>query len=186
MRSEAINLYEQVFERWLREQKIAYQSVVQTQRVETPAESVKNFDFLLRPGSPAPILVELKGRTFHGSSLAGLKGLDSWVTFEDVEALSYWLEAFRPAAPQAGAVFVFLFRLEQMDTESDGLEFYEFEDMRFVMFFVPLERYRSGMKQRSPKWQTVMLPPEEFRRSALPISELVRTQKNSINAKDTA
>jgi hypothetical protein len=186
MRSEAINLYEQVFESWLREQKIAYKSVVQTQRIETPADSVKNFDFLLWPGSPAPMLVELKGRTFHGSSLAGRRGLDSWVTFEDVQALSYWLDAFSRKTPDARAVFVFLFRLEQIDIESDGLEIYEYQGGRFVMLSVALERYRRAMKQRSPKWQTVMLPADEFRRSAVPVTELFTDQHVTRKAKETA
>jgi len=38
--------------------------------------------------------VEVKGRTFHGTSLSGLKGLDGWVTFEDVQGLSELAGAF--------------------------------------------------------------------------------------------
>jgi hypothetical protein len=165
---EPVNLYEQVFESCLREHKIVFESVVQTQRVEAGAGSVKNFDFLLHPKSDAPVLVELKGRTFHGGSLAGLKGLDAWVTFEDVQALSYWLNVCRQAKPATQAAFVFVFRMEQVDIETDGQVLYEYGGERFLMLAVPLEDYRKAMKRRSPRWQTVTLSAQDFRRVARP------------------
>lgn len=179
MRTETVNLYEQVFESWLREQKIAFQSVVQTQRIETPAASIKNFDFLLWPDSPAPVLVELKGRTFHGSSLVALRGLDSWVTFEDVEALAYWRDRYVQATPQTRAVFVFVYQCVQVDIETDGWPVYDFGPRRFILLFAPLDDYRRRMKCRSPKWQTVMLPADDFRRVAKPIDELLKHDNES-------
>lgn len=176
MHSLSINLYEQAFESRLREQKIAFESVVQTQRVESGGESVKNFDFVLQPASDRPILVELKGRTFHGRSLAGLKGLDAWVTFEDVEALSYWLDAARQKTPGASAVIVFVYRLEQIDVESDGWPLYDFGGERFLMLFIELEHYRKAMKCRSPKWQTVNVTAGDFRNYAKPIDFIFATE----------
>jgi len=86
MKSDQANLYEQAFECFLTENKIPFIWVDQSKRPEFFESSVKNFDFLLHPDSQSPILVELKGRTFKGDSLAGLKGLDGWATFEDVQA----------------------------------------------------------------------------------------------------
>lgn len=164
MYQEPVNLYEQVFESALRERKIAFESVVQTQRVEAGGGSVKNFDFLLRPQSDAPVLVELKGRTFHGGSLAGLKGLDAWVTFEDVQALSYWLDVYSQEKPAARAAFVFVFRMEQVDIETDGQVLYEYAGERYLVLSAALEDYRRVMRRRSRKWQTVTLAAEDFRR----------------------
>ncbi|MCE5187437.1 MAG: HYExAFE family protein [Planctomycetaceae bacterium] len=169
MISESVNIYEQAFACWLREQKIAYESVVQTERVASGGDSIKNFDFVLRPDSSEPVLVELKGRTFHGRSLAGLRGLDSWVTFEDVEALSHWLSVFARTRAAARAVFVFVFRLELPDVENDGVPIHDYEGRRYVMFFIELQRYRELMKCRSPKWQTVTLAAEHFRNYAKPV-----------------
>lgn len=169
MHSPVVNVYEQVFESRLREQKIAFESVVQTERVETAASSVKNFDFVLWPRSQSPVLVEVKGRTFHGTNLAGLKGLDAWVTFEDVEALSHWLLALRRKTPHARAIFVFVFRLEQVDVDSDGMLIYEFGGERYVMLYIELEHYRRHIKCRSPKWQTVMPAAADFRQYAKPV-----------------
>lgn len=180
MHSAVINVYEQAFQSRLREQKIAFESVVQTERVEAGGLSVKNFDFVLWPTSDRPTLVELKGRTFHRTSLAGLKGLDAWVTFEDAEAMSYWLEILRRKKPFARAIFVFVFRLEQVDVESDGLPIYEFGGRRFLMLFIELEHYRQSMKCRSPKWQTVVPAAEDFRRFAHPIDDLFAAENNKV------
>lgn len=175
MRSEQPNIYEQVFACWLGENHIPYTEIDQTKRFSVEHQNVKNFDFLVRPRSPHPVLVEVKGRTFHGSSLAGLKGLDGWATLEDVEALSYWQSCFRQEKPETEAVFVFVFALEQIDVETDGQAVYDFAGGRFLLLAVPLGAYRDGMKARSPKWQTVTLSAEGFRRYAVPVKEILNT-----------
>jgi hypothetical protein len=117
--------------------------------------------------------VELKGRTFHGCSLAGLKGLAAWVTFEDVQALSYWLDVYRQRKPKAQAAFVFVFRMAQVDIETDGQSLYEYGGERFLVLSTALDDYRRGMKRRSTKWQTVMLAAEDFRRVVKPFDWLL-------------
>ena len=104
MQTEQANLYEQAFEGFLTENKIPFIWVDQSKRPEFCEPSIKNFDFLLYPDSESPVLIELKGRTFKGDSLAGLKGLDGWATFEDVQALSQWLAQFRRDFPAAGGL----------------------------------------------------------------------------------
>ena len=173
MQFEQANIYEQVFACWLVENHIPFVGVDQTKRFNCQCEDIKNFDFLLHPDSANPILTEVKGRTFHGSSLVGLKGLDGWVTFEDAQALSYWLGCFQKEKPEAKAVFVFVFRLEQIDVETDGRCVYDFGDQRFLLLAVPLGWYRACMKPRSPKWQTVSVPAEDFRRYAVPVRDII-------------
>lgn len=172
MYSESINLYEQVFESWLRENHIPFVCIDQTHRFEQGPDDIKNFDFLLRPDSQHPILVELKGRTFNGISLAGLKGLDGWVTFEDVQALSRWLARFRGDFPAAQAFFVFVFRFANIDVETDGWGVYDYSGQRFLFLAIPLEKYAGAMRVRSPKWQTVTLPADDFRQWAIPMDPL--------------
>ncbi|MBC8378151.1 MAG: HYExAFE family protein [Planctomycetes bacterium] len=172
MQSEQPNIYEQVFACWLSENRIPFQSVEQLKRFTDQQADIKNFDFLIAGDTAFPVLVELKGRTFHGASLAGLKGLDGWVTLEDVEALSYWQSFFQREKPGSRAFFVFVFRLEQIDVETDGQAVYDFENDRFLLLSVPLERYRACMKQRSPKWQTVTVSAEDFRRYAMPVRDV--------------
>ena len=171
MQFEQSNVYEEVFACWLRERHINFVDVNQSKRFSIEQQGVKNFDFLLRPRSKRPLLAEVKGRTFHGRSLAGLKGLDGWVTLEDVESLTYWQQRFQQDKPEAKGVFVFVFAVEQIDVETDGQPVYDFDGRRFLLLAVPLEHYHACMKQRSPKWQTVTLSAENFRRYAIPVEQ---------------
>jgi hypothetical protein len=177
MKSDQANLYEQAFECFLTENKIPFVWVDQSKRPEFFESSVKNFDFLLYPDSEHPVLVELKGRTFKGDSLAGLKGLDGWATFEDVQALSQWLIRFRKDSPAAQAFFVFAFRFANIDVETDGMGVYDWAEKRFLFLAIPLEKYAAAMKIRSPKWQTVTLPAEDFRQWAMPIDAFLLPQR---------
>ena len=173
MQFEQGNIYEQVFACWLAEHHIRFVEVDQSKRFSHLRQDIKNFDFLVHPDSANPLLVEVKGRTFHGASLAGLKGLDGWATFEDVEALGFWLGCFQKEKLAARAVFVFVFRLEQIDVETDGLCVYDFGGERFLLLAVPLERYRACMKPRSPKWRTVSVPAQDFRQYAVPVRDII-------------
>ena len=176
MQFEQGKIYEQVFACWLAEYHIEFIEVDQSKRFNCQQEDIKNFDFLVHPDSANPLLVEVKGRTFHGMSLAGLKGLDGWATFEDVESLGFWLGVFQKEKPSAKAVFVFVFRLEQIDVETDGLCVYDFDGKRFLLLAVPLEAYRACMKPRSPKWQTVTLAAEDFREYAVPVEQMLNVK----------
>lgn len=167
------NPYEQAFESYLAENKIPFVWVDQSSRPEFSDSSVKNFDFLLHPDSQHPLLIELKGRTFKGSSLAGLKGLDGWVTFEDVQALTQWLRRFRADYSAAMAFFVFGFRFENIDVETDGWDVYDCAGRRYLFLAVPLDKYAGTMKVRSPKWQTVTLPAENFRQAVVPLNKVI-------------
>jgi len=177
MQTEQTNVYEQAFESFLNENKIPFVWVDQSKRPEFFQSSIKNFDFLINPDSDSPILVELKGRTFKGDSLAGLKGLDGWATFEDVQALSQWLSRFRNDFPAAEAFFVFAFRFANIDVETDGWDVYDYNGRRFLFLAIPLEKYAEAMKIRSPKWQTVTLPAEDFRRWATSLYDILLPQR---------
>lgn len=180
MQTNQANSYELAFESFLTESKIPFVWVDQSQRPEFFDGSVKNFDFFLYPDSQCPVLIELKGRTFKGDSLAGLKGLDGWATFEDVQALSQWLARFRVDYPAAQAYFVFVFRFANIDVETDGRAVYDFGGQRFLFLAIPLDKYAAAMKVRSPKWQTVTLPAEDFPRAEKPMEEILRQRAHRV------
>ena len=173
MQSEQPNRYEQAFACWLTEHHVPFIDIDQSKRFVLADEGVKNFDFLLFPESDCPVLVELKGRTFHGTSLAGLKGLDGWVPFEDVQALSHWQGVFRRDKGDCAAVFVFAFAFEQIDVETDGHAVYDFGGERFLLLAAGLPGYQKHMKPRSGKWQTVSVSADNFRRIAVPVTEII-------------
>ena len=174
MQRDQANLYEQAFACYLTENKLPFVWIDQSKRPEFRSGPVKNFDFLVNPESDGPILIELKGRTFKGTSLAGLKGFDGWATFEDVQSLSHWRQLFRKDTPAATAFFVFAFRFANIDIETDGWGAYDYSSERFLFLAIPLDKYAEAMKIRSPKWQTVTLPAEDFRQSVMPIEEILK------------
>ena len=176
MQTQQANMYEQAFERFLTENKLSLVWIDQSKCLEFQDCPVKNFDFLVRPDTDVPLLIKLKGRTFKGTSLAGLKGLDGWVTFEDVRSLSHWLDQFQKDTPATAAIFVFAFRFANIDIETDGWPLYDYSGERFLFFAIPLQKYANAMKIRSPKWQTVVMNAKDFRQSAVAVQDVLLPQ----------
>ena len=85
MRDSSLNRYERAFEGWLRDHRVRYVRSDEHRRLGSSYKSVKNFDFLLLPQPGRKVITEVKGRTFDGTTLAGLTGLDCWVTLDDIE-----------------------------------------------------------------------------------------------------
>jgi len=174
MKNAPINLYEAAFENWLRDNRIQYIPIDQSKKAAFERAKIKSFNFLVYPANnqPAerPVIAEVKGRKFKGTTFAKLAGFECWVTADDVEGLAGWQKVF---AQQHLAVFVFAYRIEKIDVDFDGREAFECDGGRFIFFAVSLDDYRRFMKLRSPKWRTVTLPAEDFRKCAVQIEQLL-------------
>ena len=164
MRSLSPNHYECAFENWLIDHQIPYVRSDEHQRLGPSDHSVKNFDFLLRLQSGRKVIVEVKGRTFSGASLAELSGLECWATLDDIEGLQVWQKAL---GSDHEAVFVFVYRVVQADVDFDGHESLTLGADRYVFFCIRLADYLRCMKNRSRRWRTVALAATDFRRHAL-------------------
>lgn len=174
MDAAAGNHYEQAVACWLGERRIPFVWIDQSRRPVLGDEHPKSFDFLLRPDGPRRLLVEVKGRTFGGETLAGRKGLDCWVTAEDVRAMETWRRLFVQRHTDDLAVFLFAFRLRQIDVDSDGLGVYEFENRRYLFFVIRAADYLRCMKLRSPRWQTVTLSADDVRGLTVPLDDFLK------------
>lgn len=170
MRDFSPNHYERAFENWLIDNRIRYVVVDEHKRRVFARCKIKSFDFLLCLRSGRTIIAEVKGRKFRGTSFAKLTALECWVTTEDVDGLARWQQIFGPGHQ---AVFVFAYGAENIDVDFDGRPVYEFDENRFIFFCITVDDYRSFMKRRSPKWQTVTLPAEKFRQCVLEINEFL-------------
>lgn len=170
MRKLPPNIYERAFENWLIDHRIRYIAIDEHKRAAFGRAKFKSFDFLLYPPAGGVIIAEVKGRKFRGTSLAGLTGFECWVTAEDIDGLSCWQQVFGRGHQ---AVFVFAYRIENIDVDCDGRDIFDFARDRFIFFCIRLEDYRTGMKTRSPRWKTVTLPAGEFRACAVPISDFL-------------
>ena len=163
MRDFSPNHYERAFENWLIDHRIPYVHSEEHHRPGPSDGSIKNFDFLLRLESGRRIIVEVKGRTFSGTTLAGLSGLECWATRDDVKSLQTWQKAL---GADCEAVFVFAYRVVQADVDFDGHETLLLDSDRYVFFCIRVEDYGRCMRPRSRKWGTVALAIEDFRRFA--------------------
>lgn len=166
----SFNEYEQAFENWLIENQLQFVKVDQQKRRIFARNKIKSFDFMLYPVNSAPVIAEVKGRLFKGSSLVKETGLECWVTMEDIRGLIQWEQVFNDGTE---ALFVFAYKFENIDVETDGREVYDFDGNVFMFYVVRLDDYREFMKVRSPKWQTVTLPAVKFRELAVPVREFL-------------
>ena len=170
MREASVNHYERAFEHWLIDGRVDYVRADEHRRIGAAGQSVKNFDFLIYTRSARRIIVEVKGRTFRGTSLVGMKGFECWVTQDDVEGLVKWQKAL---GVDHEAVFIFAYRLAQADVDLNGREAFCLGSDRYVFFAVRVDDYARAMKRRSPKWRTVTLPAAAFGRYAMELTSLL-------------
>jgi len=164
------NHYERAFENWLIDNHIQYVSADEHKKTAVGNSNIKSFDFLLYPPNQQIIIAEVKGRSFKGATLAKLASLECWVTTDDIDGLAKWQDFFGSGYT---AFFVFAYKMENIDVDFDGRDFYDFAENRYVFFAVRLEDYRRYMKRRSPKWQTVTLPADKFRQFAVQMQNLL-------------
>ena len=169
MKDSSANHYERAFENWLIDHRIEYVAEYQHERATIGKVEIKSFDFLLCPHS-RPVIVEVKGRKFRGTSVAKLSGFECWVTTEDVDGLVKWQQILGAGHR---AVFVFAYRMENVDVDFDGRDIFDFDANQYLFFCVRLEDYRMFMKRRSPKWRTVTLPADKFRQCAMQLAEFL-------------
>ena len=164
------NHYERAFENWLLDNRIQYVRADEHRRIPFGRSDIKSFDFLVEAPSGRTIIAEVKGRTFKGTCMAKMAGFECWVTAEDVEGLTKWQQILGESHE---AAFVFAYKIENIDVDFDGMDVLDCGDSTYLFFCVKLEDYRRFMKGRSPKWQTVTLPAEKFRESAVHINEFL-------------
>jgi len=171
MREGAANHYERAFESWLIDHQMAYVRADEHQRIGTVRRSVKNFDFLLYAPLGRRVIIEVKGRTFAGTTLAGLRGLDCWVTRDDVWSLRAWQKALGAGHE---AAFAFAYRAINVDVDFDGHDVLCLDGDRYFFLCIHIEDYQRHMRQRSGRWQTVALPADRLREHAIDLSALLR------------
>jgi hypothetical protein len=170
MKDSTPNHYERAFENWLIDNHIQYIFGEEHKKEAFKSLKVKSFDFLLYPSNQQVVIAEVKGRSFKGTSFEKLAGFECWVTTEDIDGLTGWQEVFGSGHL---AVFVFAYKMENVDIDFDGRDVYDFRSNRYVFFAVKLGDYRKFMKRRSSKWSTVTLPAEKFRECAVQMQNLL-------------
>jgi len=174
------NHYERALESWLIDNRLGHMIVDQHKRRVFADCRIKSFDFLLYPADSKPMMAEVKGRKFKGSTLAGKLNLENWVTMDDIRGLISWERVFEGCFE---AVFIFAYKFERIDVETDGRDVYDFEEGQYIFYAVRLDDYRAYMTIRSPKWQTVTIPAAKFRKLAVPLEKFISGKKKDRRVK---
>lgn len=170
MKDDSPNHYELAFENWLKDNRIQYVASDEHKRGVVWRRKVKSPDFLVYPSEGRTVIAEVKGRKFKGTSFEKLAGFECWVTLDDIDGLGEWVNILGQGHQ---AAFVFAYRIENIDVDFDGRDVFEYAGGSYLFFCIKLEDYRLYMKRRSPKWRTVTLPAEKFRRCAIEITEFM-------------
>ena len=170
MKNFHLNHYEKAFGNWLNDNRVNYIAVDEQKRAALGKANLKSFDYLLNLPNQPTIIAEIKGRKFKGTNLAKLTGFECWVTADDIDGLASWQEVLG-----AGhcAAFIFAYKIENVDVDFDGREAYDFGGITYMFFCIRLDDYRKFMKTRSPKWQTVTIPADKFRKCAVQMQDIV-------------
>ncbi|MFI4911343.1 MAG: HYExAFE family protein [Sedimentisphaeraceae bacterium JB056] len=160
------NDYEEAFSLWLEENNYNFRHVKQSERLKIGEKSVKSFDYVVDNNGKVCV-VELKGRVFKGDSFASLSGLQNWVTCDDVESLGGW----QCIEGVDRALLVFAYRSQNIDVDTDGNDSIEYNGKVYVFIAIHVNKYRSFMKRRSRRWNTVDLHASDFRNSIIELKK---------------
>ncbi|MBL4885568.1 MAG: HYExAFE family protein [Planctomycetaceae bacterium] len=167
------NHYEAAFEEYLRIQRTAYVAVDESRRALLKDASLKSMDFIVYCESSTNLLVDIKGR----KRLAG-RSWENWATVEDIHGLTQWQKVF---GNDFRSLLVFAYELigDFSGEPSDSVVSYQ--SKRYAFYGVWLDEYRKMMKQRSPSWQTVWVPTQQYQQLRFPLGKLF-PQESSLTA----
>jgi hypothetical protein len=159
--------YEAAFEAYLRHRGIPYVAVDEAKKALFADAKLKSFDFVVYSQPGPNLLVDVKGR----SSRSGVsrRSFETWTTQRDIEDLMQWEKVFGEGFK---ALITFVYWIDQPPLQPEP-GYFEFRGRWYLLMGVDLAEYRNHMRRRSPKWETVALPAEDFRQLARPINEWV-------------
>ncbi len=154
--------YEAAFEGYLRHRGIPYVAVDEAKKALFSNARLKSFDFVVYSQAGPNRLVDIKGRKLRDRSKR--KGFETWAEEQDVTDLMQWEQVFGEGFR---AMLVFAYWIDPPLAPEPGM--FEFRDRWYLLMGIDLSEYRSQMRRRSAKWQTVHLATESFRQLARPI-----------------
>jgi len=154
--------YEAAFEAFLRHRGVPYVAVDEAKKALFANAKLKSFDFVVYSKAGPNLLIDVKGRSCRNRT--GRSGFETWATEQDVSDLQQWEQVFGDGFR---GVLAFVYWIEPPLTPEPGM--FEFRDRWYLLMGVDLAEYRTSMRRRSAKWETVCLPAGEFRNLAKPL-----------------
>jgi len=154
--------YEAAFEGYLRHRGIPYVAVDEAKKALFASAKLKSFDFVVYSKTGPNLLVDVKGRSLRDRS--SRRGFETWTSEQDVTDLSQWAEVFGEGFKP---LLSFVYWIESPLTVEPNM--FEFRERWYLLMGIELHEYRTHMRRRSAKWETVCLSAESFRSLARPL-----------------
>jgi hypothetical protein len=165
------NHYEAAFEAYLRHRRIPYVAVDEARRsILADGESLKSLDFIVSSSGSVLWLVDVKGRRFPSGDAEARHWWKNWSTRDDLESLARWEALF---GETFCGLFVFAYNVVGDRAPLPADLMFEHRGGLYGFVGVRLEEYAARCHPISPRWDTVAMPTEEFRRLARPIDEFL-------------
>lgn len=158
--------YEAAFEAFLHERGSPCVAVDEAKKALFANAKLKSFDFVVYSRNGPNRLVDVKGRQLRSRPGGARRAFETWATEQDVADLAQWEQVFGDGYK---AVVSFVYWIDPPLTPEPGM--FEFKGRWYDMVGIDLAEYRNHMRRRSPKWETVCLPMEDFWSLARPIEE---------------
>lgn len=162
------NHYDAAFEAYLIATGRPYVAVDESRRAHLLSMSLKSMDFIV-DGGEHRLLLDVKGRRFSVGHTGGQRW-ESWADADDVASLLRWEDVF---GSQFQAAFVFAYWITDPESAQQHPLRFEHRGRLYAFYAVWVRDYARMMRQRSPKWRTVVLPSREFRALRRPWEEFV-------------
>ena len=164
------NHYEGAFEAYLQWHRLCYVAVDETRRSMLGDTRIKNLDFIVHGDTGLGLLVDVKGRRFPGGTPEHPRRVwQCWSTREDIDGLERWTDLFG-SGYQGLLVFTYLLAPE-VALPDETLDLWTWRGRRYLFRAVSVGDYRRHLRVRSPKWGTVDLAQDVFRRLVRPLHD---------------
>jgi len=165
------NHYEAAFEEYLRRWGVPYVAVDEARRsLMSDGGSLKSLDFIVASGrGPVSWLVDVKGRRFPSGDETR-QYWKNWSTRDDLQSLARWEQLF---GANFCAAFVFAYNIVGDRAPLEPERLFEHRGSLYGFVAVRLSDYATRARPISPRWDTVAMPTDEFRRLAQPVDELL-------------
>jgi len=169
--------YEIAFEACLNQRGTPFVAIEDVRYSVKGRLGAKVFDYIVYPAGGLPCLIDVKGRKVNSRQSDNRAEADSdlpnWVTRGDLEGLQCWQEAFG-ADYAAGFVFAY-WRVGadgpagQSSRRREGITV---AGRTYTFHLALLAEYREHQRIRSPRWDTINIPANVFRRILQPIEKV--------------
>jgi hypothetical protein len=159
------NHYDVAFEDLLRRRRIPYVCVDESKRALLQDVSLKSMDFIVYSDKSCKLLVDVKGRRYPSGS--GGHRWENWATQDDIDCLLAWERVF---GAEFRGLLVFAYHVVEPRRQHELEQCRQFRDRTYAFYGVWADEYGAAMRRRSPRWDTVWLPADEFRQLRFPIS----------------